>query len=76
MSVGESLSVTSLVTQGATAYYNSDVQIDGTTTGVTTVWQNGAPTAGDASALDSYTYVIIKTASATFTVLATQTKFI
>jgi hypothetical protein len=76
MSVGESISTTTLITQGATAYYNSAVQIDGTTSGVTTVWQNGAPTAGDVSALDSYTYVIIKTASATFTVLATQTKFI
>jgi len=76
MSVGELLSATSLITQGATAYYNSAVQVDGTSTGVTTLWQNGAPTAGDASALDSYTYVIIKTASATFTVLATQTKFI
>jgi len=76
MSVGESISATSLITQGATAYYNSAVQVDGTSTGVTTVWQNGAPTAGDVSALDSYTYVIIKTASATFTVLATQTKFI
>ena len=76
MSIGESISATSLITQGATAYYNSAVQVDGTSTGVTTVWQNGAPTAGDVNALDSYTYVIIKTASATFTVLATQTKFI
>lgn len=76
MSVGESISATSLITQGATAYYNSSVQVDGTTSGVTTVWQGSAPTAGDVNALDSYTYVIIKTASATFTVLATQTKFI
>jgi hypothetical protein len=76
MSVGESISTTTLIAQGATAYYNSSVQIDGTTTGVTTVWQGSAPTSGNVSSLDSYTYVIIKTASATFTVLATQTKFI
>jgi len=74
MSTGESLSVTFLVTNGATAYYNSAVQIDGSS--VTPKWQGGtAPTSGNASSIDSYTYVIIKTASATFTVLAVQTKF-
>ena len=76
MQNGESISVSFLVTQGSTAYYNSAVQIDGTTSGVTTEWQGGsAPTSGNASSLDSYTYVIIKTASATYTVLASQTKF-
>jgi len=75
MATGESISVTFLVTQGATAYYNSSVQVDGTTSGVTTKWQGSAPTSGNASSIDSYTYVIIKTANATFTVLAAQTKF-
>jgi len=76
MQNGESISATFLVTQGSTAYYNSSVQIDGTTSGVTTEWQGGtAPTSGNASSIDSYTYVIIKTGSATFTVLATQTRF-
>jgi hypothetical protein len=75
MSTGESMSVSFLVTQGATAYYNSSVQVDGTTSGVTTKWQGSAPTSGNASSIDSYTYVIIKTGSATFTVFATQTKF-
>lgn len=75
MQTGESMSCSFLVTQGATAYYNSVVQVDGTTSGVTTRWQGSAPTSGNASSLDSYTYVIIKTGSATFTVLATQTKF-
>jgi hypothetical protein len=76
MQNGESISVSFLVTQGSTAYYNSAIQIDGTTSGVTTEWQGGsAPTSGNASSLDSYTYVIIKTASATYTVLASQTKF-
>jgi hypothetical protein len=74
MSTGESISVTFLVTQGATAYYNSAVQVDGSS--VTPKWQGGsAPTSGNASSIDSYTYVIIKTASATYTVLAAQTKF-
>lgn len=75
MATGESISVSFLVTQGSTAYYNSSVQVDGTTSGVTTKWQGSAPTSGNASSIDSYTYVIIKTANATFTVLATQTKF-
>jgi hypothetical protein len=74
MATGESLSVTFLVTNGATAYYNSAVQVDGSS--VTPKWQGGtAPTSGNASSIDSYTYVLIKTASATFTVLASQTKF-
>jgi len=74
MSTGESMSVTFLVTNGATAYYNSAVQVDGSS--VTPKWQGGtAPTSGNASSIDSYTYVIIKTGSAAFTVLATQTKF-
>lgn len=74
MATGESLSATFLVTNGATAYYNSAVTVDGSS--VTPKWQGGtAPTSGNASAIDSYTYVIIKTGSAAFTVLASVTKF-
>lgn len=43
MAVGDSISLTMMTTQGATAYYNSSVQIDGTTSGVTTKWQGSAP---------------------------------
>lgn len=75
MTTGESMSVSFLVTQGATAYYNSTIQVDGTTGGITTKWQGSAPTSGNASSIDVYNYVIIKTGSATFTVLASQTKF-
>jgi hypothetical protein len=75
MATGESMTVAFLVTQGATAYYNSAVQVDGTTSGVTTRWLGGAPTAGNASGIDSYRYLIIKTGSATFTVLASNTQF-
>ena len=74
MQTGESISVTFLVTQGATAYYNSAVTIDGNS--VTPKWQGGtAPTSGNASSIDSYSYVILKTGSAAFTVLASVTKF-
>jgi len=74
MSTGQSLSATFLVTNTGTAYYNSAVTIDGNS--VTPKWQGGsAPTSGNASSVDSYTYVVIKTGSAAFTVLASQTKF-
>lgn len=74
MSTGQSMTVAFLVTQGATAYYNSAVQIDGSS--VTPKWQGGtAPAAGNASGIDVYSYTIIKTASATYTVLASQTQF-
>jgi hypothetical protein len=75
LSTGQSVTVAFLVAQGSTAYYNNVVQVDGTTSGVTTRWQGAAPVAGNANGIDVYSYTIIKTASATFTVLASQTKF-
>ena len=77
LAVGQVLSFVVLATQGSTAYYNTAVQVDGTTSTVTTYWQNGtAPTKGYASGIDAYSYTIIKTASApTYTVLASQTQF-
>jgi hypothetical protein len=76
LSTGQAITVVFLVTNGATAYYNTTVQVDGTTSGVTTRWQGGtAPTAGNASSVDAYSYTIIKTASATFSVFASQTRF-
>lgn len=74
LAVGQSVTAAFLVTNGGTAYYNSAVQVDGSS--VTPKWQGGtAPSAGNASSIDVYTYTIIKTASATFTILASQTKF-
>jgi len=74
MDTGESITVAHIVSQGGTAYYNSAVQVDGSS--VTPEWQGGAaPTAGNVNSLDVYTYTVIKTADATFTVLAAQTQF-
>ena len=74
MAIGETRATTFLVTQGATAYYNSAVTIDGAS--VTPKWQGGVtPSSGNTSSIDVYTYTIIKTASATYTVLASVTKF-
>jgi hypothetical protein len=75
LATGQSVTVAFLVTQGATAFFNNAVQVDGTTSGVTTRWLGGAPTAGNASGIDSYRYLIIKTGSATYTVLASVTQF-
>lgn len=74
MATGESLTVAFFVTQGATAYYNNAVTIDGAS--VTPKYQGGtAWSAGNASSIDAYTYTIIKTGNAAFTVFAAQTKF-
>jgi hypothetical protein len=74
MSTGQSITVAFLVTQGGTAYYNNAFQVDGTS--VTPKWQGGtAPSAGNASSIDIYSFTIVKTGSAAFTIFASQTKF-
>ncbi len=74
MDTGESITVAHIVKQGSTPYYNSAVTVDGSA--ITPEWQGGAaPSAGNASSLDVYSYTIIKTGSATFTALASQTQF-
>jgi hypothetical protein len=74
MATGEAITVVFAITQGSTAYYNNAVTIDGTS--VTPKWQTAAPTSGNASGIDIYSYTIIKTGSATFTVLASQAAFV
>jgi hypothetical protein len=72
--VGQSGTIAIAVVQGATAYYPTSFSIDGTA--VTPKWQNGtAPSTGDASSINIYNYSIFKTASATYTVFASATKF-
>jgi hypothetical protein len=70
MAVGDSISAVFLNTNGSTAYYPNVFQIDGSA--VTPKWSGGsAPAAGNASAIDSYSFTIIKTAATpTYTVLA------
>jgi hypothetical protein len=75
LAVGDAITVVFLNTNGATAYYPTVYQIDGVA--VTPKWQGGtAPSAGNASSIDSYSLTIIKTAATpTYTVLGSQTKF-
>jgi hypothetical protein len=76
MANNDTMSCTLLVTNGTSAYYPSAFQVDGSSSNVSVKWQGGtAPSSGDASAIDSYGFVIIKTASAAYTILASQTKF-
>lgn len=74
LAIGQSITVVVKNTNGATPYYASAIQID--TVSITPKWQGGStPSAGNASSIDAYSYTITKTASATYTVLASQTKF-
>jgi len=74
MSTNDSLTVVFLVSQGATAYYNNALTIDSVS--VTPKYQGGtAWTSGNASGIDAYSYTIVKTGSAAFTVFAAQTRF-
>ena len=69
LATGDAITVSFLVTQGSTAYYQTAFNIDGTATGVTLEYSGGTvPSAGNASSVDVYTFTIIKTASATYTV--------
>ena len=68
LATGDSTTVAFLVTNGATAYKHSALTIDGSAQ--TVKWSGGTPpAAGSASAIDAYSFTIIKTASATYTVL-------
>ena len=72
MSVGQAISVT-IITTAAAAAYSAQLTIDGAA--VTENWVGGsAPSDGGSSGVDIYAYTIIKTASATFTVIGNQSK--
>lgn len=74
MAIGQSLTIAFMATNGATAYYQSALTIDGAS--VTPKWLGGiAPTSGNTSAIDAYVLTVIKTANATFTVIASQSKY-
>ena len=74
ISTGQSTCVAVFMTNGATPYYISALTIDGVSG--TPKWQGGITiTAGNANSVDVYTYNIIKTANATYSVFASQTKF-
>jgi hypothetical protein len=74
LAVGQTVTIAHMVTTGATAYYNSAIQIDGVA--ITPKYQGSVTfVAGNASSIDVYTYTITKTADRTYTVLTSQTQF-
>lgn len=74
LDTGQSTTTVFMLKQGTTAYYPTAFSIDGSIT--FPEWQGGsAPTSGNASGIDVYSYTVIKTANNTFTVLASQTQF-
>jgi len=68
LATGDSITISFLVAQGATAYRHTALTIDGNAQ--TVLWSGGtAPAAGNASGTDAYTFTIIKTAGTpTYTV--------
>ena len=74
LSVGDSITVAIITTQGSPAYYNNTVRIDGNV--VVPKYYGGAQiVSGNVNSIDMYTYVIIKTAVNTFTVLYSQSQY-
>lgn len=78
LAVGEAASMVLMVNcANASHFVASGIQIDGTTSGVTSRWQGGsAPTSGNSGSVDAYVFTVIKTAATpTYTVLASQARF-
>ena len=74
MQIGDSITVVFESPNGSTAYYATGYTIDGNA--VTPKWLGGtAPSVGNINATDLYMLQIRKTANATFTCLASQSKF-
>jgi hypothetical protein len=75
--IGDTITCVYIIICSSTAHYCTEVQIDGTTTGVTTFWQGGAPpTAGVASARNVYTFTVMKvSATPTYQIFASLVAF-
>ncbi len=73
MAIGDMMSVTCITAVNAATAYVNNITIDGIA--ATENWVGGAaPTAGGSSGVDTYAFNIIKTADATFVVIANQVK--
>ena len=74
LATNDSITVVFFVTNGATPYYQTGFQIDGSS--ITPKWQNGtAPSAGNANSIDIYSFTIVKTGNAAFAAFGSQTRF-
>jgi hypothetical protein len=74
LAVGKFIEINFCVANGATPFFQTALQIDGVA--VTPQWDGGAaPTSGDANSTDVYTYKILKTANAVYSVFASVKQF-
>jgi len=74
LATNDTITAVVLIQNGGTAYYPTAVQVDGSS--VTPKWQGGtAPSSGNTNSIDAYVITVMKSGSATYTVLASQTKF-
>ena len=74
LAIGQSMTTSIAVPNGGSAYYPTAIQVDGVSQAVR--WSGGtAPAAGNANSTDVYTFTIIKTANAAYTVFGSQTQF-
>ena len=77
LAIGQSTTCVLMVTHAGSAApnYNTRVTIDGASVAMMK-WQNGqAPTSGNNNSIDVYNYTIIRTASDSYTVLGSYTRF-
>ena len=79
LAVGESATFVHITSNTGTAYYANAPTVDGSATNTTRRWQGGsAPTAGNVSSFDVYTYNITKTATGSpdsYLIFISQTNF-
>ena len=76
LTTGDSITTVFFATNGTTPFYQTALLVDGAPSGVSVKWQKGvAPSAGNTSSIDIYSFTIAKTANATFTAFGSQTKF-
>jgi len=73
LATGQMSTTTLLATVGATAYYPISFSIDGVS--VTPKWLNSAPVAGTPNKVTAYTFTIVKTGSAAYTVFASTSNY-
>ena len=74
LATGDAITLVWMNTNGTTPYYPNVITVDGATSGVS-IKVPSAITSGNTSAIDVYSFTLVKTAATSYTVLETQTKF-
>ena len=75
LATNQVMNVTAVTAVNASTAYVNRVSIDGLLTGITTHWVGGSePSDGGGSGVDTYSFNVMKTGSATYIVIANQVK--